>query len=247
MPKSKIKTNKAGVLWSGGLDSTYLIYYYLSTFQHVSVVAHYIELMNNTTKTRMELNACKKLAEVFNVMFPNRFEWHYGTSVNISYGTGEVTFKQLPSWLLGALFLTKTDTVAMGYVMNDDAISFLDDIQRVWKSMQFMRHDRAILEFPLVKVKKDEIVSQLPGELKQHVVWCEMPNQISDTQFEPCGQCHPCQRSPLIAKAKMHDGVAEKLAEKCPVCQSIVAKECVNDGDGSINPLRQRYLVTPER
>ena len=50
------------VLWSGGLDSTHLVYDNLSNGNKVSAL--YIELTNNDTKVKLEKAALKKMTKI---------------------------------------------------------------------------------------------------------------------------------------------------------------------------------------
>ena len=234
------RLNKAGVLWSGGLDSTYLIYWYLSHFPQVKVVGHYIELVNNDQKTKMEKAACDKLAKLFKERFPDRFEWSCGSSFQVRTGFNEVCFKQLPFWLLGGLFIPPVDTMAIGYVMNDDAISYITEIKKAWRSLQFVRRSSSIiLEFPLTQIKKDEILDNLPSEFKEHVVWCEQPITEDGVQ-KPCGRCVSCRRSPLMPATKEIERVVE---------ETIVVPNRSKNGHSEqlVTDLQQRYVETPER
>jgi hypothetical protein len=165
-------------------------------------------------------------------IFPNRFEWHHDISAEVKHVDG-VGFKQLPFWLMAGMFVSRVDTLAIGYLMNDDAISYLDEIKKAWNAMQFIRHDKVILEFPLMKAKKSEISTELPGEFLQHVVWCELPKKTPDG-FEPCGHCDPCKRSPIATCKKDKKEPAKKM---------IVTASNGSDDDEELDELLQDPTV----
>ena len=53
-----------------------------------------------------------------------------------------LSFKQIPAWILGIIYcgeLSNVDEVHIGYVMNDDAISYLSEIKKVYNSFQNMQ------------------------------------------------------------------------------------------------------------
>jgi hypothetical protein len=149
------KYKNVGVLWSSGLDSTYLIYWFLENFPTCVVSAGYSEIKNNPEKTKMELAAIDKIIPIFNKLYPNRFKYLgiiQKTDV-ILVGNNEI-FRQLPLWLLTLLqFNRDIEHVAIGYVMNDDAISYLSEIKRAWKSLAFIQDKQPKLVFPLSKNK----------------------------------------------------------------------------------------------
>ena len=62
------------ILWSGGLDSTYLIYKNLN--EGNKVISGYVSLLNNGKKVDMERQAIEKLKEEFNKEFYN-FEYKH--------------------------------------------------------------------------------------------------------------------------------------------------------------------------
>lgn len=206
-----------GVLWSGGLDSTYLIYWLLE--HGYTVKAYYSEILNNVAKSKMEINAIDKMTPIFRAMYQNRFDY-YGVvqQTQINGRTSNVVFQQMPIWLLSALYMDdEVKRVAIGYVMNDDAISYLDDIQKAWKALSFLLRKTPTLWFPLTKMHKEDICAWLPMEFKQHVVSCEYPR----TDFSPCGTCHTCQRSPLVPKQKYVDVV------KCEIQPTTITSDAV--------------------
>ena len=202
------------VLWSGGLDSTYLIYKLLKDDPTVKVVAGYIEIKNNQDKSIMEKDRCQKLAEIFFKEYKYRFDYRgVVTTVDIlSVHAQKLKFNQVPIWIFGAIMSIPRDIdeVAISYVMNDDAISYLADIKNVWDTYaEFVYGKMPTLTFPLMKTKKEEIIDELPSEIKELVWWCETPkmkivvdSEKLPTSFEPCGHCNSCDHSPIMKSVK---------------------------------------------
>lgn len=173
------------VLWSGGLDSTYLIYKLLQDGYKVN--AYYIEIKNNPTKVITELNAIKKMLPLF-----NKFNFEYkGILTSFALNTDGLTpqgMQQSPIWLLSAYFLN--DPVCIGYVMNDDSISYIADYLKIAESLSLLRYNAIQLEFPLIKTKKEDIIRLLPKEYLAVVVSCENPK----TNGSKCKKCSACVR-----------------------------------------------------
>ena len=48
------------------------------------------------------------------------------------------------------------------------------------------------LEFPLIKMPKQEIWENLPFKYKEHVSFCENGKMVSDGVYVPCGSCASC-------------------------------------------------------
>lgn len=97
----------------------------------------------------------------------------------------------MPCWLFALLICQERifQEVAIGYVQNDDAVSFLDDIQKIWKSFKTIAPHLPKLVFPLVKTPKYQLYNTFPHELKTKITWCESPDPD-----DRCGKCQPCKR-----------------------------------------------------
>jgi hypothetical protein len=176
------------VLWSGGLDSTYLVYKNL--LEGNTVKAGYVEIKNNIEKTIKERTSLVKLYEIFNDNFGDRFSYAEQSTFEVKASIDSVSLKQVPVWICSILYMDlNIDEVQIGYVSNDDAISFLEEIKRIYRSYEPIVERLPKLVFPLTKTKKEEIVPKLPMKYLKEVSFCEGSNSI---RF--CGECHPCKR-----------------------------------------------------
>lgn len=216
------------VLWSGGMDSTFLVQKYLQEGHKVNAV--YFTLENNETKTKAELAATKKLAGLLEKTFTDgRFNFSYQAMgrAEVNRG-GDIVAHQVPFWILAALFAIdeSVNEVAIGYVQNDCAISFLEDIRKVYKAYQpFFSYKLPKLVFPLTKWSKQEIRNGLAIELMELCVWCECPHDIlgANEVFEPCGYCDPCKRHRELEPWKFKD-------YKAPECEKMTLDDRVELG-----------------
>jgi len=191
---------KVAVLFSGGLDSTYLLWKNLNEGNEVYPI--YIEIANNINKTILEKNRIELLCKEFNKEFKNGnlYNISYIMNINVSANESSLYFKQLPIWILGLMFLQSlnVDEIQIGYVSNDDAISYLDDIQNIYKSYQAVCEPMKPLVFPLTKMKKYIIASELPIQYRKFIISCENPKIIGSKdvefiEYEPCCKCVPCK------------------------------------------------------
>lgn len=190
---------KIGVLFSSGLDSTYLVWDNLKNGNEV--VPIYIEITNNDTKTILEKNRIKLMYKKFTDEFENKIKnIEYVVTAGICASEDSLHFKQVPVWILGLMFCQSMgfDEIQIGYVGNDDAISYLDDIQKIYKSYKSIQDNLVPLTFPLRKTKKDYLASQLPKQYLDLIFSCENPRITgSDTadfvEYVPCGRCVPCK------------------------------------------------------
>ena len=182
------------VSWSGGLDSTYLIYKFLK--EGHSVVAAYCEIINNITKTERERYAIEKLKHK---LYPlGALEVIDGARVEAN-GDSLCSFEQVPLLLLSIIYSGgKADKVALAYTLNDDAIAFLSDIKKIYNSYKVLAKDRSWPEmiFPLYRTSKAEILRKLPVELIKDITFCENPSGKDN-----CGTCTPCRRWKVLEES----------------------------------------------
>lgn len=195
-----MKEKKILVSFSGGLDSTYLIYDNLKKGNRVAGV--YTTIKNNENKSEVERYQIRELDKLFSQDFPGMFELHMGTEISFSWEVRNLHLKQISIWLLSLLYDSyDCDEVQIGAVMNDDLISFLDDIKKTWKSYSWLYDNPIPLTFPLSKTSKYEIVKNLPEKYKGLVVYCEDPIIIKHPddnngtlEFRNCEKCQSCKR-----------------------------------------------------
>lgn len=195
-------SKKVGVLFSSGLDSTYLVWKNLKEGNIVTPV--YLEITNNVNKVIMEKNRVELLVKEFRKDTEltgkiNNVE--YTIDVGVRSCADKLFFHQIPIWMLGILFIQglDIDEIQIGYVANDDAIPYLNDIKKIYKSYQSITEKLLPLTFPLMKMKKWQMVRELPQRYKDLMFTCENPRIIESTkedtiiQYEPCCNCVPCK------------------------------------------------------
>lgn len=182
------------VLWSSGIDSTYLILKLLEKGYRVK--AGYIEIVNNAKKTRMEKQAIQKMWPQIENRF-NNFEFVgtiYKAHNTAPRGRG-IKYKQVPYFMHGLLLAPTTDYRALGYVAGDSAVKNLENIRAVYNSYGLIYNgELPKLVFPLRTTNKATIISYMKDRYSgifNNCVWCENP---IGTEFVPCNECTPCVR-----------------------------------------------------
>jgi len=192
---------KVLIPFSGGLDSTYLIWKNLKEGNKVTTV--YFEIENNSSKVELEKIHRSKIINLFIKEFgqcsleSSIFQY----KILVSGVVNDYTLIQAPIWMLGAFMGSDNqfDEVQMGYVANDDTLSYLKEIQTLFNSYQpFSTKPLPQLTFPIIKKKKEEMLRELPEEYSKYVYSCENPlitkNNDKEIEYHYCGECVPCQR-----------------------------------------------------
>lgn len=227
------------VLYSGGLDSTYLIWKNIMDGNNVYPI--YVEIKNNHIKTFVENKQSAEILEILNDMAVarglKRMFLETTVSINVySSVSDDLHLLQLPIWLTGIMYsgkLSHVDEIQIGYVMNDDAISYLDDIKNLYESYKPFVYSHPKLVFPLTKEKKTSMHHDLPESIKKLIISCEMPilfgkndkeiHEITEPTkiltYKTCGECVPCKRQKELGiydyskdYAEMH--MESKMLEK---------------------------------
>lgn len=202
------------VLWSGGLDSTYLIDSLLK--QGHQVTTGYIEFENNKTQSAREQRQMKIIREYFIQQYGVSFNY-LGTiaRVSIEQAISHVYLAQAGIWPLAVYSIPKTATeIAFGYVMNDDAISYLNEIRAMFNGFRGLIERPVKVIFPIIKQTKQEIWGKLPQYLKENVVWCEEP---SNPDVLKCGECNSCKRMINIGlMGELHPAMKKLYLKKEP-------------------------------
>jgi len=187
--------------WSGGLDSTYLIWKAINS--GIKVDAAYFELVNNTNKIKREQMAIGALLPFFN-QNPN-FKF-LGTTVKFEIGNNHEVLgsylQQVPVWLSSIIYSynEKHNKIALGYVTGDDDISYWPEIKGIYEavSKMFRTNNPPELVIPLRKVSKWYELSELPHEIINSVTFCE--NAFED---DNCGGCAPCRWWKYLEEARL--------------------------------------------
>lgn len=187
------------MLFSGGLDSTWLLYNRVKEGHVVDVFyakGGQPQLKQECEKQRRELikawiekHAPKDKPAQITEVPPGQVEVQFGA---VKYGA----WKQAIGWIVTALEVvdhTKHDCVEIGYVMGDEICQHFHDMQDAWNSLwKFSKAgDPVPLNFPLRITSKYDILKQLPGELYKLTWVCELPEYV-EGGLQPCGRCHAC-------------------------------------------------------
>ena len=188
--------------FSAGLDSTTLVYNALEKKEKFEVC--YIEIKNNIGKSKIEFQQRRKILNLLKEKFNTYIPDYTGTEVFVNRN-GVVSLPQLPIWIMGLLYHMDDNTkeIRLGYCKNDDAISYIDEIRKIWKSYETVISSKLPkLTFPISKNGKMEHFHKIPHDIFQETFFCEDPKDIVipdtsdvDITWRDCGKCGSCKRA----------------------------------------------------
>jgi len=209
---------KVLIPFSGGLDSTYLVWKNLVEGNNVTVV--YFELENNSEKTRLEKISREKTYDILKEEYGERLNKSYFSyKIHLNNIQNDFSLAQPPIWILGCFFSCNEffDEIQLAYVMNDDVVSFIKDIEVLYKAYEpFSNRPLPLLSFPLLKDKKEHFIKELPEEFYKLIYSCENPSikeEGSFILFKPCeDQCEPCRRQQRMESSRFKEQIfSEKI------------------------------------
>lgn len=182
------------VVFSGGLDSTFLLY---KTLLDGNVETCYFDAGQHFYKVKAEMLARSKIVTILERITGNRVMkdtfvrfpppevkvlHHYSTGHSTDFGRENIpngTWGQAYLWMFGLLKVTDPhlhSKVRMGYVMGDEIAMHYDNLKLAWRSLQaFTKHVTLELEFPLATMLKESIVRDMPHDVMKHLWHCELP------------------------------------------------------------------------
>ena len=192
------------ILFSGGLDSTYLMWKALSDGHDVYPI--YIEIRNNDTKSLIEKQQCELIIKKLNNEFKKDIRLNKTITVDV-HNHKNLGFAQPFLWstLVNVGLSREISEVQIGYVYGDAVIAYIPEIKKTYNSAKPFIKYQPKLTFPAIKVHKDDIIYELPRQYRKLIVSCEniqlkkysIINKKTGFKyrfFEPCGDCEICKK-----------------------------------------------------
>lgn len=185
------------VLWSGGLDSTFIVDSLLKKTQCDILHINSDSLITNAIQK--ERKAIEQIQQYFDSnneynKIRNRYfiDFNFNAVINCN-----MIFRQTYIWICSILQVydpTVHSGVYMGYLINDDIAFLTKDFKKGMKHISKTLFNKKIkMKFPLLEIgyNKQHIIDYLPAELLNMVTYCENPD-YKDNAFHDCGECASC-------------------------------------------------------
>ena len=185
------------LLWSGGLDSTWMLYRALldtSRGESVRTLSVNYEQVGGVKQDRTARNKLLRLFKMADYRFP-----HIEVDVSIraknqdhctSYGVIQPIM-----WVFHALLhADHGETIRLGYIKGDCALQHLDKLEYIKNYVGDILGKKLTLDFPLFNTPKYEIIRQVKKEAEwilDNVWYCEPPGNKAIRK--PCGECECCK------------------------------------------------------
>lgn len=192
------------VLFSGGLDSTAMLWKYL---QDGPVDVLYADGGQHPLKIEKELECRKRTIEYLNRVSPHKVQMDLRTDNNVSFASGPTSkYSQPMAWMVAAMSVLDTSRhkcLAVGYVGDDGGfLRYIPNIYTAWENMQILTKtgEPVPIVFPIIDNRKVDLLNAIPTELLDSIWVCEMPRTDDNGVIRPCKSCSPCK----LAAAVLH-------------------------------------------
>jgi 7-cyano-7-deazaguanine synthase in queuosine biosynthesis len=189
------------VMWSGGCDSTLLLYEVASHFKSLNTKVYAVSSTSpilDETKSKSESHSRDKIkAKLKELGLDNIVYITVNTDVSETLGIDPYNhpagLPQAYFWSLESLvWTTQKCNLFMAYIRGDDFWHYKDDYYNmVYYASRLLRNGGDCIKAicPYEWITKSEIIVRLHYLGLLELVWsCELPHQVD----EPCGNCTPC-------------------------------------------------------
>lgn len=182
------------VCWSGGCDSTLVLYEQAARTKKHEVVRAVSINHSQVPAIESSKRARKALLARFREM--GFFIDHAEVTVNSEgdfFVGGDGGMFQAPFWLAVASgYLRMGDHLYMGYVREDDFWHYRSWAHQIFDAVKVFMHTDGELKYPLEWTTKAEVIRKLKAlNLLDLCWWCEDGEK---ERIVPCGKCNSCLR-----------------------------------------------------
>ncbi|QZI90337.1 hypothetical protein MYOV003v1_p0013 [Vibrio phage 207E48.1] len=201
----KYRDSEVSILWSGGLDSNVLLLLAIEANCDIRLVTVSSQQLPNSEAEEWNRGVVyRELQRLYPDAQMRR------TEVKSPDMLGGYHLAQLQMWVIAMMSIKPTNTFLVGYVMGDEAVSFIPDIENLWGALAFNRKYDVKLAFPLVKAHKEEMQEYVRERGLTYLnMYCENPHWSGLGQTGhpvACGVCPSCLRATNLKRVMyMHD------------------------------------------
>lgn len=213
---------RVAIFFSGGIDSTYLVYNALREGHEVYLV--YANGTQSPIKTAAEKQARIRIREALEKMkLPGKIILDAHIDVADTLRAPPDSWAQPFYWFMSAtqvLHRQWVDEVQVGVIWGDEQWGVAGFMEIAWTNLMSAiypgRSDRPKLIYPIAYMSKYQLRKDLPEKLLKLTWYCEMPRFFRNKP-KACGECLPCLKRKLDDKLVAEERtIATHLKEDLP-------------------------------
>lgn len=194
------------VMFSGGLDSTGVLWKLLSEKQKIHV--HHMNLRNVERRARAEAVAVNKILTYVKNIGP--FSYSESTHEYPSFGNKFMWDSDIVAFVSGFICLSipSIKNVAIGMTASDENTGLSDRIVRSNKILEAFTDAKKI--YPVSHLTKLQIYDMLPEEIRSLTWSCRTP-VYQENEAVKCGKCQTCIQMNEIKNTPRYNPVLSRL------------------------------------
>ena len=214
LPNEDINSKKKLLLYSGGIDSAYILFKMIEDgFTNIEI-AHINPFYINKTKLKYEKIAIDKMMEWIKTNHTDvKIKFH---SYNITHEIKEYGYVDNPihsslygysqpiAWLFNILVLCGSEEVELffGYNKDDDMLKLYSEFTELTELLNKFIKTNLTIRMPLINTEKQQIINHMiSANLINKTFWCEQPKENGDV----CNICDCCKSFNLNIITTMND------------------------------------------
>ena len=235
---TKIDNNVVGLLYSGGKDSTCRLLELLFQGKSVVPIVNTFNANNTSDLLARDISICYTLHDIYKnrgsysgkLYRPKFLTYQAYWFDSDRCGFSQQQYNALLPSLAGTTFLRHCEKIEMCLILGDQGVSYMNELNRIFRNgLAFNRFNYLDnfklpkLEFPYIKLNKDDIIVKLDKYLKRlhaneddgyidrnnestlYIPSCQQPQVHSITiqyrydntylrvAMRDCGNCHDCE------------------------------------------------------
>lgn len=189
------------VLWSGGCDSTLLLWTLLRKAERQNMKRKIMAITASPSflvpdKLAAEIRARERITDEINArgyMF-DEFNIKIDTIGKAAVGSYNQGLPQQLMWVSMALpYVPDNSIIHFGYIRGDDFWMYRQYVESIVENMGKMLGKKLYISYPLSHTKKYEVISELKKDKLYKRTWfCERPTMV-DGKPIACGYCDACK------------------------------------------------------
>lgn len=180
------------VVWSGGLDSTLILYDLIKKNIDVSVITFETDVFGRDKNILEQVARTRFLQKFSNTKITEyKIKLDFPYTDNI-HGEGGICQQPYMINLIG-LYGKKDTTYHFGYHKGDDFFTWHNEHIKILENINTIMCKNVNVNFPLRHMQKWQIIDRIQYYGLDDYVWfCEYPGNSHNGKSE-CGNCNPCK------------------------------------------------------
>lgn len=191
-----IKNPTILVMFSGGLDSTGVLYYLLTEkeYNQYNIHVHHMILNNKENRAVAEDMAVSNIVNYFKNNGFREFDYSESYHEYPMFNNGFIWDSDLTSFIAGTICHKNPAIrhVALGKTASDTSPSLAGRIKRADRIFELFS-SKATKIHPVGGLTKEEIYKKLPKELLDITWSCRTPHYVNNVP-QKCGACMTCRK-----------------------------------------------------